>query len=304
MRNHIQYITRKEINITKWNECIDQSFNGLIYAHSFFLDELCTNWDALVMNDYEAVMPLPWRKKWNFQYIYQPYFIAALGVFGNNLTSFIIESFLNHIPKKFSFLEIDINETNQITSFPELAIKKRQNQFLILDKPYETLLNNYKRLAKRKLQTAVDNGLVIQQIDEAELVISSYEKYYEEKNRIIPHETYTRLLKTISSLPKKNYQSYLVQKQETIAGFYTVLVDEKNVYSIIGGSTTEGKNSGAFYLATDAAIKDHSGTGKTFRFEGSDIEGIAFFNQQFGSFPVDYLRLKMNKLPWPFLYFK
>jgi hypothetical protein len=201
-------------------------------------------------------------------------------------------------------LEIDINETNQITSFPELTIKKRQNQFLILDKPYETLLNNYKRLAKRKLQTAVDNSLIIQRTDEAELVIHSYEKYYEEKKRIIPHEAYTRLLKAISSLTKQNYQSYLVKKQETVAGFYTVLVDGKNVYSIIGGSTTEGKNYGAFYLATDAAIKDYSGTDKTFRFEGSDIEGIAFFNQQFGSFPVDYLRLKMNKLPWPFLYFK
>jgi hypothetical protein len=276
----------------------------LIYAHSFFLDELCTNWDALVMNDYEAVMPLSWRRKWGIHYIYQPYFIAALGVFGNNLTRLTIESFLHHIPKKFRFWEIDINEENQVMSFPKLTIKKRQNQFLLLGKPYETLFNNYKRLAKRKLQTAEENGLIIQRVDEAELIISSYEKFYEERNRIIPHETYSQLIKAISFLPKKNHQSYLVKKQGTIAGFYTVLVDEKNVYSLIGGSTVEGKNHGAFYLATDAAIKDHSGTGKTFRFEGSDIEGIAFFNQQFGSFPVGYLRLKMNNLPWPFLYFK
>ena len=304
MLNKIQYITRKEIDTTKWDGCIDRSSNGLIYAHRYFLDELCTNWDALVMNDYEAVMPLPWRKKWGFQYIYQPYFITALGVFGNNLTNLIIESFLKHIPKKFSYLEIDLNEKNLVTPFSKLTIKKRKNYFLKLDKPYETLFNNYKRLAKRKLQLALERGLVIHRDAEAEAIIKSYEKYYEEKNRIIPHDTYTHLLKALSSLPKNNYQSYLVKKQEAMAGFYTVLVDEKNVYSIIGGSTAEGKNYGAFYLATDAAIKDYSGTGKTFRFEGSDIEGIAFFNQQFGSFPIDYLRIKINKLPWPFSYFK
>ena len=57
-------------------------------------------------------------------------------------------------------------------------------------------------------------------------------------------------------------------------------------------------------MATDAAIKDFSGSSKTFRFEGSDKEGIAFFNSQFGSFETEYLRIKMNSLPWPVNYLK
>jgi hypothetical protein len=83
-----------------------------------------------------------------------------------------------------------------------------------------------------------------------------------------------------------------------------VLIDKQNVYSLIGGSTEEGKHTGAFYMATDAAIKEFSDSHKIFRFEGSDKEGIAFFNSQFGSVETEYLRIKMNNLLWPLHFFK
>ena len=82
------------------------------------------------------------------------------------------------------------------------------------------------------------------------------------------------------------------------------MFDEKYVYSLIGGSTKEGKEWGAFYLLTDAAIQSFANTNKIFRFEGSDKEGIAFFNQQFGSYPVSYPHIKMNKLHWPLKWLK
>jgi hypothetical protein len=53
----------------------------------------------------------------------------------------------------------------------------------------------------------------------------------------------------------------------------------------------------AFYLLTDYAIKTLSGTGRMFRFEGSDHPGIAKFNQQFGAKFFYYNHLKLNRLP-------
>ena len=302
--NQIHYLTRREINISRWNECIDRADNGIIYAQSSYLDAMCTNWDALVLNDYQMVMPLPWRKKWGFRYIYPPYFIAALGVFGNNLNSSIVSSFLSQIPKCFKYWEIDLNEQNRVDALPKLQLEKRKNIFLSLNQPYEVLYDNYKRLAKRKLGFALKNELTIHRKADPNYVITCYEKYYEQKQRIIPPETYAQLKLLLSILPENNYQSYVVKQQSTIAAFFIVLNDERNVYSLIGGSTEEGKKSGAFYLATDAAVKDFSGTEKNFRFEGSDKKGIAFFNLQFGSSEVDYWRIKMNSLPWPVNYFK
>src|SRR6187549_1734990 len=122
----IRYIKREDIDVSSWNNCINKASNGLIYAQSSFLDAMCTHWDALVLNDYENVMPLSWRKKRGFYYIYPPYFIPSLGVFGNNITSSLVQSFLNYIPKKFKYWEIDLNEKNEVGIFPKLKAEKRR----------------------------------------------------------------------------------------------------------------------------------------------------------------------------------
>ena len=83
----IHYLTYQQIIKTKWDACIDKADNGLIYAYSFYLDAMAKHWDALVMNDYEAVMPLTWNKKYSIHYLYQPPFTACLGVFGKLLTA-------------------------------------------------------------------------------------------------------------------------------------------------------------------------------------------------------------------------
>jgi hypothetical protein len=102
MSGGIYYKKREEIDIAKWDQCIEKSSNGLIYAYSFYLDHTADNWDALILNDYEAVMPLPWRKKFQFYYLYQPTFTAQLGIFGNNISAQLIENFLEAIPSKFN----------------------------------------------------------------------------------------------------------------------------------------------------------------------------------------------------------
>jgi hypothetical protein len=78
---NIQYLSNQQIDKTKWDHCIDNAGNGLIYAYSFYLDNMAKNWDALVLNDYEAVMPLTWNKKYGIHYLYQPFFDGSIGSF-------------------------------------------------------------------------------------------------------------------------------------------------------------------------------------------------------------------------------
>ena len=106
----IHYIEHNDIEFEKWDACVTKSFNRLIYGFSWFLDIVCDDWDALVLNDYEAVFPLPKRKKWGIEYIYQPYFCQQLGVFSKKKVP--IESFLNCIPKRFKYLELNVSSSN------------------------------------------------------------------------------------------------------------------------------------------------------------------------------------------------
>lgn len=305
MPKNIQYLQSHEIDRSRWDACIDNADNGLIYAYSFYLDAMCDNWDALVLDDYKAVMPLPWRRKFGISYLYQPYYIATLGVFGSNITEDIVAQFLKAVPTKFRYWDLDFNEGNSIGNnlgLSNIELRDRKNLFLKLN-AYETIYANYSRLAKRKLAKA--KGLQVSRDVSASEVINHYINEYEKKNRIIPDDVYLNLKTLLQQFKKESYQTYVASDRNgEVVAFYLVYIDQRFVYSILGGSTPKGKSIGAFYLLTDAAIQDFSGTQKTFRFEGSDIPGIAFFDVQFGSYPVTYLHLKRNNLPLPFRWLK
>src|SRR5258708_31792158 len=100
----LQYLLHNEIDKTKWDKCIDEGGNGLIYGYSFYLDRMAREWDALVFKDYEAIMPLTWNKKMGIYYLYQPHFTASLGVFGKNLNEEINKEFIQCIPQKFRLI--------------------------------------------------------------------------------------------------------------------------------------------------------------------------------------------------------
>ena len=61
----MKYIKRECIDVNKWDACIKDS-STLMYAFSWYLDELCPNWDALIVEKegrYVACFPVPWKRK-------------------------------------------------------------------------------------------------------------------------------------------------------------------------------------------------------------------------------------------------
>ena len=102
----IHYLRNKELDYAKWDACIADAHNRLIYGFSWYLDIVCDDWDALVLSDYEAVFPLPKRKKWGVAYIYQPFFCQQLGIFSSN-KNLDADAFLDAIPKHFKYVELN-----------------------------------------------------------------------------------------------------------------------------------------------------------------------------------------------------
>jgi hypothetical protein len=157
------------------------------------------------------------------------------------------------------------------------------------------------------LQKSREQNVEVKENAEVNSIIDFYKKnYYPHKHPGIHPKDYDRLKTVIEIANKKG----LVQTYAAIApsgnteAVYLVLSDSRNVYSLLGGSTEEGKKHGAFYLLTHTAIIKNCGTKKIFRFEGSDKEGIALFNHQFGAMPTSYYHVRRNKILWPFKYFK
>ncbi|HQD08734.1 MAG TPA: hypothetical protein PLQ65_03660, partial [Flavihumibacter sp.] len=79
----IRLLRREALDENRWQACIDKAANGLIYGQHYYLDASTENWWALVAGDYETVMPLTWRKKNLFSYLFQPLWCQQLGLFSS-----------------------------------------------------------------------------------------------------------------------------------------------------------------------------------------------------------------------------
>lgn len=298
MHSNLQYLHRHQIDTVKWNQCIDNAANGLLYAHALYLDHMAGDWDALVLGDYEAVMPLTWRKKFGFYYLYQPFVTSPLGVFSSMpIDKALMETFISGIPGKFKLIDIDLNVANNCLD-SSLATQRR-NYVLPLTSEYEALQQNYNRHARRKLRKAREAGLQIKEgIAIEEIAALSYTMMMEKDSvEKADYEKFIRLFKTIQPFVESCNTIAALDAGGNIIASDIHIVHNKRIYSLLAGNVAKSDEVGGFYFVLDSLIKKYAGTGYLFDFEGSDVPGIAFLFECLGGQLTWYPHLTINKLP-------
>ncbi|MEN8119394.1 MAG: hypothetical protein ABFS35_03565 [Bacteroidota bacterium] len=296
----ISYLKQNEINVTKWDNCIAGSINGIVYAYSWYLDVVCETWEALVFGDYETVMPLTQGKKYGISYLYQPPFSQQLGIFSSqNLSEEVVICFIKSIPKKYRFVEINLNKFNLISSAGEIKVKQKTTYELELIKDYESLFRRYKKNTIRNIRKAIQNKITIvpglKPNDVTNLIISSgNQQEYKEKDIAI-------IRRLIAGAGRKKsgqlYGAYTDKNDLCAAGFF--VHSNRKVCFILSVANDEGKELGAMFLLVDEFIKQYASRNMILDFEGSNIEGIARFYAGFGAKPFNYPAIKINKLFYP-----
>ena len=295
--DQIKYLPHKEIDKAKWDACIKHASNGLIYAYSFYLDAMAKHWDALVLTDYEAVMPLTWNQKYSFYYLYQPAFTASLGVFGKNLNKELIDDFIKLIPSKFKLVEISLNTGNLIDDSKTSLL--RSNYILILNKPYEEIYKAYRDNHKRNINKAFQLGCSVSKEIPVDGIIQLNKEQLQHIDGTKP-EDYPNF-KTLYEFLKNRRQAKtyaIVDPKNKILASAVFFFSHNRAYYIMAGNHPEGKTLGASHALIDAFIKDHSGQDLILDFEGSDIQSLAFFYNSFGATEEIYPALTINRLPW------
>ena len=294
---NLQYLRRNEIDIIKWDRCIDEAANGEIYAYSWYLDVMASSWDALILGDYAAVMPLPGRSKYGIKYVYQPAFTAALGVFGKNISSNLIMDFINAVSEKFRLVEVSMNEGNLLDEkVPSVVLCN--NFVLDLSPQYSELFNNYRNNIRRNVQKAQQYGCYFKVGIPIGEVIQLSESHMRNVTNVKAGD-YVRL--------RKLYNFLLERKQAMSYGIYTsahqlvasciFFFSHNKAYYIVVGNHPNGKTLGASHLLIDRFIHEHAGKNLILDFEGSDIPGLAFFYSSFNAVRKTYPALRINRLP-------
>ncbi len=288
---NIQYLNQTQIDLKKWDQCIENSQNRLIYAYSFYLNALCPHWDAIIIGDYEFVMPLPWRRKFYVKYLYKPAFIQQLGIFPA-LRNVSFQEILFLLNKKFVLVNIFFNYANAIEK--QYPITINTNLILDLSKSYTALKEGYNKDLRNNLKLAQKENYVVSMETEESSIIGIYKKLYAKRTPHVIEEDYKNFHSLCRNLKDRKMlltRSILTARGEIQAAgiFFT---DGRRIYNIMNVTSQEGRKASLNHLLLDLVVKEFSGRSMIFDFEGSDLRGVGDFYRKFGAMNQPYFHYR------------
>jgi hypothetical protein len=305
LQNHsLRYLKQDEIDKKAYDLCVAAAHPSLIYAKSFYLDQMATNWDLLVLDNYIAVMPLTWRKKMGIRYLYQPAFTQQLGIFGDKgISSDVISRFLNEASKHFSFGEIFINTLPENTP----SAKTASNFTIPLNAPYKEIETSFKTDLNRNLTRAKKMNLLYLATNDITLAIELYETYYGARTPHVSKKDFQQFKKLCSIAQEQNQlliRQVVQRESRQLLAIGVFLKDDRRIYNLANTTLTEGRKCGANHLLLAELIHEFAEKPLVLDLEGSDIPGIASFYQNFGAINEPYYFWKFNDLPTAIKWFK
>jgi len=294
----IKFIEHKNINRKKWDACIAKSVDACVFVYSWYLDAVCENWSALVLNDYEAVFPMAERSKYRIAYLYQPFFTRYFGVYSKHkITEKLVSEFLQAIPEKYKLLEFCLHEQNGLHA-KGFETKERKYQLLDIGNKYETIQKHYSDNAKRNIKKALKAGLTIRPDLLPEKVVGLFRETKGNELEVFGAEDYKKLIRLMNAcMHNDKGQSIAVYDGDTLcaAGFF-MFSDNRFVF-LKSGVSEEGKAKGAMHLLFDYFIRENAGRHYMLDFGGSSVESVARFYKNFGAKDCVYLQVKKSSLP-------
>jgi len=295
----IKFVVNKDIDRTKWDQCIANSPFGIVYAHSWYLDRICQKWDALICGDYLYIMPLVNNIKYGISYIYQPFFTQQLGVFSGLPTELaIVDQFLNAIPKQFRLTDMNLNIGNTLKT-SKFGFRNNTTYHLDLQPEISTIRAGYNSNTRRNVQKAILNKLSISPVNDIDFFLKFTQDNLQEKSPEIKSKHYLAL---------RNVVNYALEHQlgeihgawnldnNLVASVFFVTSNQKYIY-LAASSNQAGIEQSAMFLLVDTFIEKNAGKKQILDFEGSNIPGVARFYAGFGARPETYYSVHQNRLP-------
>ncbi len=264
---------------------INSSYNALPYALTWYLDAVAEHWDALVLNDYEAVMPLVWFRKLGIKCLYQPYYCQQLGVFSLAPVSAVVYgSFLNIAKARFAYTNINLNSAASVIA-NDFVLRRKKNLLLSLNQPVTIISKQYSSNHRRSITKAGKAGLVFSTHHN----LKSFQQFYlGNVNRVKENfkPKHEKIFKKLSSVLLANRLGEMYSVTDSSGNLMAAalfVIYRNRLTGIINTSSAEGKKNCASHFLFDHVIQKYAGQNRVLDFEGSSIASIARFYEGFGA---------------------
>lgn len=272
----IKHIKNQEVDRERWNNLVQNSIYSDVYAFSWFLDIVCPDWEALILNDYEAIFPLPIKRKCIFEYIVQPVYSQRYSIYSTRI--------LLDEEKEAFYKQILLFKSVRICLSQRISAKDicRKNITLDLSQPYETIQKSYNENTLRNIHKAKKKDIHCSILDDKNEALQYLLKM--DKNRI-----YTSYLPQLQKLIQQNiFEAYGATYNGEICAVAFFAKTKTKIYYLFPVSSRIGKQHSAMFLIIDTIIQKYSNCNLQLDFEGSEIEGVRHFYEGFGGTIEEY----------------
>ena len=297
----IRFIKNEDIDIQKWDDCIRNAVNSRVYAYSWYLNTVESNWSALVLDDYIAIFPIALGTKIGVKYAYQPVFTQQLGLFTSLLISpKLVESFIKELKNISPLIQINLNSHNKIST-NIIKVEKKVNHELDLISTYDILKKSYSKNLKRNIKKAQKANLSISKNINPDAVIDLFRNNKGKEIHNLKDQDYQKLNRLAYKALKLNMAEIwgVYTSDNSLCAAAIFIKDHHRIIFLFSATNNEAKKQSAMPFLIDAFIKEHTETKYIFDFEGSNDENLARFYKSFGSTVVHYPHVFHNNLAFP-----
>lgn len=280
----IHFLKHSEIDPEKWNQAVRNSLSSNVLAEYELLNLLTDGdtWHALVENDYEAVMPLPTRKKGVLKYVYTPFFLPQMGIFSEReITPQKVADFLYEISKHYVLADVLMNEKTESGHGNHEFVSHSLSLYLAYNELYskfhENTRRNIKAAQKQQILVTVQEEKIADIIALFRTNKGSEEAVHFRKN------DYARLQHVADYLLEHNLlEVYGVRTvQNELAAGALFVKDGKRRWFWFSGRDNQLSESKPMFLLLDTYIRDHAESDLYLDFNGSSNPNVARLYQGF-----------------------
>lgn len=289
----IRHLRHDEIDKAAWDARLERCAVRWWYGRSWVLDAACPGWEALVDEGSGAQMALPWRSRFGIRYLYQPFLLQRIGVFGGGPAPFLAA-----VPKSFRYADIYCNAGAFTASDALTRITEQQNLELDLGPPVEVLRAGYGENLRRNLRRPGAEGLRFEEGADVEVVIAflkgseQFRRWGIDPVRVACME---RLMR--GAMAHGEGRPFVMWHGDVpVAAAFLVEWGGRLIF-LKGLANGAGRAMRAMHHLLDRVISLHAGRPLVLDLAGSNDADLARFYGGFGAHRTVYLRAVINRLP-------
>lgn len=287
----IKRLKYEEVDWQKYQNCLEQSEQYIFFAEKKYLDLLLhQNWEILVDDDYEAVMPIPLAKKWGFTFVVMPLQTQQLGIFSEKDTPELNESFLAFFQQNYKVFYYAFNAKNEFTTL----LKTRKN-YKLFSEDYESIKKKYSIHRRRNVRIT---DVLQDKIKFTEAENLNHSEFFFTENVIgftnssLKKRAFENMKNFLSQNLLKVYELYFDGK---LASQAYLIESEKEDFLVNFINDKKFSKYNLSSIILDQIFRKNIEK-KDFNFHGSNISEIAEFYRRFGATEENYAFVENSKI--------